>query len=173
MEILEAGCATLTGTARMGTGHYLELIWLVERLHRHFLEVVKIELDRLGIHDINAAQAVILFNIGDAELTVSELISRGFYLGSNISYNIKKMVKSGYLVQERSMRDLRAVNIRLTEKGFSLRDQLSAMHRRQSDMLGRVDITKADLQQAVRTLRGLDQFWGGARNAMYPRNSVA
>jgi hypothetical protein len=82
---------------------YLEVISLVERLHRHFLEVVKLELEGLGIHDINNVQGMMLFNIGDAEMTVGELTLRGCYLGSNVSYNVKKMVENGYLTQQRSL----------------------------------------------------------------------
>ncbi|MBI3452252.1 MAG: hypothetical protein HY057_05350 [Rhodospirillales bacterium] len=32
---------------------YLDAVALVERLHRHFLEVVKLEIDRVGVRDIN------------------------------------------------------------------------------------------------------------------------
>src|SRR5439155_16679007 len=102
---------------------YLEVISLVERLHRHFLEVVKLELDGLGIHDINNVQSLVLFNIGDAEMTVGDLTLRGCYLGSNVSYNVKKLVENGYLVQERSTYDRRSVHIMLTEKGRSIRDR--------------------------------------------------
>ena len=88
---------------------YLETISLIERLHRHFLEIVKLELDGMGIHDINNVQGLMLFNIGDAEMTVGELTWRGCYLGSNVSYNVKKMVENGYLVQERSADDRRLI----------------------------------------------------------------
>src|SRR5215211_7236316 len=101
---------------------YLEVISLVERLHRHFLEVVKLELDGLGIHDINNVQGMMLFNTGDAEMTVGELTLRGCYLGSNVSYNVKKMVENGYLVQERSVHDRRSIHVKLTDKGRALRD---------------------------------------------------
>ena len=103
---------------------YLEVIALVERLHRHFLEVVKLELEGLGIHDINNIQGMMLFNIGDAEMTVGELTLRGCYLGSNVSYNVKKMVENGYLAQQRSLHDRRSIHVRLTEKGARLRDRL-------------------------------------------------
>src|ERR1043165_5023953 len=109
---------------------YLETIGLIERLHRHFLEIVKLELDGLGIHDINNVQGLILFNIGDAEMTVGELTLRGCYLGSNVSYNVKKMVENGYLIQERSVHDRRSIPVRLTDKGRKLRDRLTEMHRR-------------------------------------------
>ena len=104
---------------------YLEVISLIERLHRNFLEVVKLELEGLGIHDINNVQGMMLYNIGDAEMTVGELTLRGCYLGSNVSYNVKKMVENGYLVQERSLHDRRSIRVRLTEKGTTLRDQVS------------------------------------------------
>ena len=106
------------------TNEYLDVISLVERLHRHFLEVVKLELDGLGIHDINNVQGLMLFNIGDAEMTVGELTLRGCYLGSNVSYNVKKMVENDYLVQERSVHDRRSIHVRLTEKGRTLCERL-------------------------------------------------
>src|SRR5215469_10148983 len=99
---------------------YLNLIALIERLHRQFLELVRTELDSLGVQDINNVQALILFNIGDAEFTVGELTLRGCYLGSNVSYNVKKMVDAGYLVLERSTHDRRTVRVRLSPKGLEL-----------------------------------------------------
>ncbi len=141
------------------TNGYLEVISLVERLHRHFLEVVKLELDGLGIHDINNVQGVMLFNIGDAEMTVGELTLRGCYLGSNVSYNVKKMVENGYLVQERSVHDRRSIHVRLTKKGRDLRDRLSVMHKRHVEMLSQTTITDADLEGVVVTLRRLERFW--------------
>ena len=138
---------------------YLETIGLIERLHRHFLEIVKLELDGLGVHDINNVQGLILYNIGDAEMTVGELTLRGCYLGSNVSYNVKKMVENGYLVQERSVHDRRSIHVRLTDKGRDLRDRLSVMHRRHVEMLNQTTITTADLEGVVVTLRRLERFW--------------
>ena len=148
----------LPSEAQMNTG-YLEVISLVERLHRHFLEVVKLELDGLGIHDINNVQGLMLFNIGDAEMTVGELTLRGCYLGSNVSYNVKKMVENGYLAQERSVHDRRSIHVRLTEKGAKLRDRLQAMHQRHVEMLNQTAINGEDLQAATVTLRRLERFW--------------
>jgi DNA-binding MarR family transcriptional regulator len=148
----------LPSEAQMNTG-YLEVISLVERLHRHFLEVVKLELDGLGIHDINNVQGLMLFNIGDAEMTVGELTLRGCYLGSNVSYNVKKMVENGYLAQERSVHDRRSIHVRLTEKGAQLRDRLQAMHQRHVEMLNQTAISDEDLSAATVTLRRLERFW--------------
>ena len=141
------------------TNAYLDVISLIERLHRHFLEVVKLELEGLGIHDINNVQGMMLFNIGDSEMTVGELTLRGCYLGSNVSYNVKKMVENGYLVQERSLHDRRSIHVHLTEKGCELRDSLTAMHQRHLEMLSQAELTADDLQAVGVMLRRLEQFW--------------
>ena len=138
---------------------YFNIISLVERLHRQFLELVKLELEGLGIHDINNVQGMMLFSIGDAEMTVGELTLRGCYLGSNVSYNVKKMVENGYLVQERSLHDRRSIHVRLSEKGCELRDSLTAMHRRHLEMLSQAQLTAEELQAVGVTLRRLEQFW--------------
>ena len=96
---------------------YLEAVTRVERLHRRLLDLIKDEFDRMGWDDINPVQALMMFNIGTAELTAGELRSRGYYLGSNVSYNLKKLVETGYIFQERSRSDRRSVRIRLTPKG--------------------------------------------------------
>src|SRR6516164_2152829 len=124
---------------------YFNVISLVERLHRQFLELVKLELEGLRIHDINNVQGMMLFSIGDAEMTVGELTLRGCYLGSNVSYNVKKMVENGYLVQERSLHDRRSIHVRLSEKGCELRDSLTAMHQRHLEMLSQPELTAEDL----------------------------
>src|SRR5579864_2419520 len=95
---------------------YLNLIQLLPLIHRRFMDVVKKDLEELMVHDINNVQSIILFNISDTELSVGELTSRGVYIGSNISYNIKKMVENGYLAQEHSPYDRRVSYVRLTEK---------------------------------------------------------
>src|SRR5438874_8323310 len=124
----------------------LQVISYVERIHRQFLEVVKLELEGFGINDINNVQAMMLFNIGDAEMTVGELTLRGCYLGSNVSYNVKKMVENEYLAHERSMHDRRSIHVRLTDKGIKLRDGLIAMHGRHAEMLSRAPVSADDLQ---------------------------
>jgi DNA-binding MarR family transcriptional regulator len=138
---------------------YIKIIALVEQLHRQFLELVKLELDGLGIHDINNVQGLLLFNISDAQMTVGDLTLRGCYLGSNVSYNVKKMVENGYLTQERSMDDRRVIYVRLTDKGTKLRDKLQQMHERQVDMLHQSGITDEDLKVVALTLGRLERFW--------------
>ena len=138
---------------------YLETIALIERLHRECLEVIKADLDRQGIRDLNNVQAMILFNIGTDVLSVGELTNRGYYLGSNVSYNVKKMVENGYLAQERSVHDRRSIHVKLTDKGRTLRDRLSGMHARHVEMLGQTAITDGDLQNVNVTLKRLERFW--------------
>jgi DNA-binding MarR family transcriptional regulator len=152
---------------------YLDIIALVERLHRQFLELVKLELDTNGVHDINNVQAMILYNIGDLEMTVGELTLRGCYLGSNVSYNLKKMLENGYIVQERSSHDRRSVRVRLSEKGIALHAKMKAMHERHLASLSDGVVQADDLVSAHRTLRRLERFWThavemGARAAAFP-----
>ena len=138
---------------------YFRSIVLIERLHRQFLELLKAELDRQGIRDINNVQALILYNIGGDELTVGELTQRGYYLGSNVSYNVKKMVENDYLVQERSQHDRRSVRVRLSEKGLALCEQVRAMFDRQVEALGGSDLSPESLDQLNDVLLRMERFW--------------
>jgi DNA-binding MarR family transcriptional regulator len=140
---------------------YLEAIKLIERLHRQFLEVVKTELDRLGVEDINNVQALILFNISEDELTVGELTNRGYYLGSNVSYNVRKMVENGYLIQERSAHDRRSIRIRLSEKGLELCKRIASMFDAHSASLAQGVMKPEQLQTASAQYRELERFWSG------------
>ena len=139
--------------------HYLEVISLVERLHRQFLGVVNLELDAQSVHDVNNVQALMLFNMGEGDISVGELTSRGYYLGSNISYNVKKLSENGYLVYERSAHDGRSIRVRLTPKGRTLRNQICSMLTRHIEMLGQTQISDTDLQRTAATLQQLERFW--------------
>jgi DNA-binding MarR family transcriptional regulator len=141
---------------------YLETIALVERLHRECLEVIRADLDRQGIRDLNNVQALILFNIGADELTVGELTNRGYYLGSNVSYNVKKMVENGYLIQERSLHDRRAVNVRLSQKGLDVCERMHAMFERHALQLSGGVITIEELHGANILLRRIERFWANS-----------
>lgn len=138
---------------------YYEAILLVERLHRHFLEVVKVDLDRLGIHDINNVQALILYNVAQDEMTVGELTARGYYLGSNVSYNVKKMVESGYLIQERSPHDRRSVRVKLTDKGLALHKSLNEYFEKQVGMLVGSGLSDEEISKGNDVLGKLERFW--------------
>jgi len=138
---------------------YYEAIQLIERLHRHFLDVLKVELDKKGIQDINNVQSMILHNIGVDELTVGELTIRGYYLGSNVSYNVKKMVENGYLIQERSVHDKRSIRVKLSEKGIELNTLLSEMFTRHEEQISSTDVSDEGLRGLNDTLKKLERFW--------------
>ena len=137
---------------------YLEAIRLTERLHRQFLEVVKAELDSHNLDDINNVQSLILYNIGRDELTVGELTNRGYYLGSNVSYNVRKLVENGYLIQERSVHDRRSIRVKLSPKGLVLCDRVDAMFERQVKALAGTGSLE-DLNAAANFYRRLERFW--------------
>lgn len=137
---------------------YLNAVRLIERLHRQFLEVVKAEIERLGIRDINNIQALILYNIGEDELTVGELTHRGYYLGSNVSYNVRKMVENGYLMQERSPHDRRSIRVRLSDKGLELWRALDGVFDNQSALLSETGIETGQIEDTITVLRRLERF---------------
>jgi DNA-binding MarR family transcriptional regulator len=141
-------------------GRYLVSLKLIERLHRLLLDVIKDEFERLGRTDVNSVQALLLYNIGDAELTAGELTSRGYYLGSNVSYNLKKLVEAGYINHQRSNTDRRSVRVRLTDKGQDICTVVSGLYQRQLKSLqqvGGVDVN--DLETLNKSLIRLERFW--------------
>ena len=139
---------------------YLEALQLIERLHRRLLDVIKDEFDRKGRSDINSVQALLLYNIGDGELTASELRKRGYYLGSNVSYNLKKLVDLGYIHHERSRVDRRAVRVRLTPSGREIRDMVAKLYERHLGSIEPVGgIGVGDFETLNKSLARLERFW--------------
>ena len=152
---------------------YLETISLVERLHRQCLEVVKAEIERRGVRDLNNVQALILFNIGEQEFSVGELTQRGYYLGSNVSYNVKKMVEHGYLIQERSPHDRRSFHVHASEKGVEIYRALSKLFDEHASKLGAAQFNQEILDEANATLRRLQQFWSAPQQGSARLTSAA
>jgi DNA-binding MarR family transcriptional regulator len=139
---------------------YLEALTLVERLHRRLLDVIKDEFDRMGRDDVNSVQALLLFNIGESELTAGELRTRGYYLGSNVSYNLKKLVEGGYVKHERSRIDRRSVRVSLTDKGADIAkiiDKLYERHIRSIEQVG--GIGPQEFKVLNKSLHRLERFW--------------
>ncbi len=142
------------------SGAYLKLLTLIERLHRQLLDVIKDELERIGQKDINAVQALLLYNIGDSELTAGELRTRGHYLGSNVSYNLKKLVDTGYISHQRSSADRRSVRVSLTEEGKDVRDRIQGLFDRHLGSVEKVGDVNIDMVGTTNlTLERLERFW--------------
>ena len=139
---------------------YLESLALVERLHRRLLDVIKDELDRRGRTDVNSVQALLLYNIGDNEVTAGELRTRGYYLGSNVSYNVKKLVEMGYLNHQRSRVDRRSVRIRLTKTGEEIREMVGGLYEKHVITVEQIGgISADDFAKLNNALTRLDRFW--------------
>jgi DNA-binding MarR family transcriptional regulator len=139
---------------------YLESLHLVERLHRRLLDVIKDEFERMGRTDVNSVQALLLFNIGDSELTAGELRSRGYYLGSNVSYNLKKLVDCGYIHHQRSRVDRRSVRVSLTPKGQEISDIVDALYQRHILSIEQVGgLSTDDFHALNKSLHRLERFW--------------
>ncbi len=139
---------------------YLDSLALVERMHRLLLDVIKDEFERLGILDINAVQALLLFNIGENEVTAGELKTRGYYQGSNVSYNLKKLVESGYMHHQRCEIDRRSVRVRLTAQGREVRDVVASLFVRHAEALEAKEVFSPESMAEINTaLRRLERFW--------------
>ena len=139
---------------------YLEALTLVERLHRRLLDVIKDEFDRRGRSDINSVQALLLYNIGDKELTAGELRTRGYYLGSNVSYNLKKLVELGFLDHQRSRVDRRSERIRLTPQGQEIRRIVDALYQKHVKTVEQVGgISNDEFAALNKALHRLERFW--------------
>jgi len=141
-------------------GSYLETLSMVERLHRQLLDVIKDEFERLQVIDINPVQALLLFNVGDNVLTAGELKSRGYYQGSNVSYNLKKLVDADYMHHERCIADRRAVRVRLTDRGIEVRNLVSGLFERHAQGIMRRDVLpEGRITQINADLRGVEAYW--------------
>lgn len=146
---------------------YLETILLIERLHRRFLDVVKSELDRLKVEDINNVQTLILYNIGSDQLTVGELTNRGYYLGTNVSYNVKHLVQTEYLIQEKAPHDKRSTRVKLSEKGAELVKKMDALIERNVADLDKRSPGLAFLTDVNKSMHNLERFWTEYMNRLY------
>jgi DNA-binding MarR family transcriptional regulator len=150
----------LDGSSKAFLSCYLDNLALVERLHRLLLDVIKDEFERLAILEINSVQALLLFNIGENEVTAGELKSRGYYQGSNVSYNLKKLVELGYMHHQRSEIDRRSVRVRLTEKGRRVRAMLSDLFARHAEGMERRSLIDASGMDEINTsLKRMERFW--------------
>lgn len=141
------------------TSAYIQLTRMIERLHRRFLDVLRFELDRIGIDDINPAQALMLTKIEGREVAVRDIVERGYYLGSNASYNIRQLVQNGYVEQERSAHDRRSLRVRLTDKGMELCSKINEFEKQHAKTLTTDSGAAEELESASRTLRRLESAW--------------
>lgn len=150
----------LDGSEKAMMAGYLDNLALVERLHRLLLDVIKDEFERLAILEINSVQALLLFNIGENEVTAGELKSRGYYQGSNVSYNLKKLVELGYMHHQRSEIDRRSVRVRLTEKGRRVRGLLADLFGRHAEGLAKRGLVDASgMDQMNTSLKRMERYW--------------
>jgi len=139
---------------------YLESLTLIERLHRRLLDVIKDDFERTGEKEVNPVQALLLFNIADSELTAGELKTRGHYQGSNVSYNLKKLVEQGYVNHERSSADKRSVRISLTDKGEAIRSRVDALYNRQLSAIEQVvGLSIDEFDKLNKALARLERYW--------------
>jgi DNA-binding MarR family transcriptional regulator len=150
--------AARTETTALGLYHHITR--MIDHMQRRLHDVVRVELGRIGVDDISPMQVLMVLNIGSDELTVRDLMERGYYLGSNASYNLKHLVEQGYVDRGASQRDRRAARLRLSEKGRWLCEEINRLEARQVARLLREEGDLAGLEAAYRSLRQLERLWG-------------
>src|SRR6056300_1601506 len=149
----------VTDPPPMALGLYLDSMALVERLHRLLLDVIKDEFERLGVLEINPVQALLLFNVGEKEVTAGELKSRGYYQGSNVSYNLKKLVDLGYMHHQRCEIDRRSVRVKLTAKEREVQSIMKNLFRQHGEKMHSVQgLDAASVMETTKTLARLERF---------------
>ena len=147
---------------------YLDSLSIVERLHRLLLDVIKDEFERLGVLEINAVQALLLFNIADNEVTAGELRSRGYYQGSNASYNLKKLVDLGFMHHQRCEIDRRSVRVRLTDKGRDVQEVVSNLFERHAQGLSEDSLIGGDgISTLNEGLGRIERYWSDQIRYIY------
>ena len=93
-------------------------------------------------------------------MTAGELRTRGYYLGSNVSYNLKKFVEMGFLDHQRSRVDRRSVRIKLTEKGSDVCETVRALYEKHVRTVEQVGGIAADEFAVLnKALHRLERFW--------------
>lgn len=158
----------LTGPRSGFMGSYLDALALVERLHRLLLDVIKDEFERVGMLEVNAVQALLLFNIGDNEVTAGELKTRGYYQGSNVSYNLKKLVEMGFMHHQRCEIDRRSVRVKLTQRGRDIRDVVSQLFARHAEGLESNGVLGPDgIDEIASALRRVERYWADQIRYIY------
>ncbi|MBA1154512.1 winged helix DNA-binding protein [Microvirga mediterraneensis] len=141
---------------------HIEIVRVIERLHRRSLDLVRADLIEAGIDDLSPSQVMMLFTIGSSELSVRDLIERGYYLGSNASYSLKRLVEAEYVIRTASERDRRSARIRLSEKGRALCDMIRRNDKTYQQLVARNEAEMRDLETTFRTLKRIEQTWSNA-----------
>lgn len=139
---------------------YVELLRVLERAHRQLLETVSAELERSEVTDVNAVQALLLYHMGEEPLTAAEIKTSGRYLGSNVTYNLRKLIEAGRLVESRGPNGRGAPRFSPTEAGSQIRALVEGLFERQSSSLKPLcAMGEADVQQASAALAKLERYW--------------
>ena len=137
--------------------NYYNAINMIENVHRLFLDVLKFEINKLNLKDISNVQAILLYNVGDRSLRVGDLTDQGCYLGTNVSYNLRKLVENGYILQEPQKHDRRSSEVKQTKKGFELSEKLDQIFEDQAKFLQEKGISENDMKDLIATLSSVDR----------------
>ena len=101
-----------------------------------------------------------LFNVGDNEVTAGELKTRGYYQGSNVSYNLKKLVDMGFMHHNRSEIGRRSVRVSLTQKGRDVRKVVSKLFATHAaGLMTKGVLDHRGIDDITMSLRRVERYW--------------
>lgn len=139
---------------------FVESIALLEHLHQKLHDMLHFVLEGAGVTDLTPVQALLIYNLGEHEIMTGELRTRGFYLGSNVSYNLKKLVSLGYIAQEKHAHDKRSIRVSLTARGHKVRKIMSELYDAQiQKMIEDCPLEFEDLRASAKVMDVWNQFW--------------
>ena len=131
----------------------------IPRIHRQLMELLRLELRAAGFEDINNMEAIILLNLEDRPITVGDLTLRGYFLPSNVTYNLKKLGENGYVETKKSAHDRRNVMVTLTPKGVEAKRRIMDIFGAHPGSNDPQFPDNAPVTEAARALDRIADFW--------------
>lgn len=138
--------------------HYYNVFVMMEKMHRLFLDVIRVYLCKKNVRDINNVQALLIYNIGHQKLTVGDLTSQGYYLGTNVSYNLRKTIENGYVIQTPCSYDRRSSEVNLSEKGLELLKVMGEIFEEHTTKLSENNIDDQKIEDLYFTLNRIETY---------------
>jgi DNA-binding MarR family transcriptional regulator len=144
----------------IGAALYLEMPRLLERLHRDFMDILQVQLQRCGITDLLPVHVFMLLDIDGEGGSLTQLIARGRYQRSNAFNHIRKLTEHGYIEQSRSNHDRRAILLKLTPKAIELRELLREHLQALDAHFHPTEADRTDERELLEAMGRLERRWG-------------
>lgn len=139
-----------------------ELINLTVRfsfINKWFMGTLKKELEQEGINNVTPVQLLVIKNIGIDGQTIGSATNYGYYIGTNSNYNIKSLIKEGYVYKTKHPHDERSVILHLTEAGIELLDIIDCAFVTQDRLLLDAGLDAKDMKTTIKTIDKIEKLF--------------